>query len=247
MPVIFTPSFKKTPSAALPPCFSFLFPMFTLFLLILYSVYTQFTLPPITPPFLCSPPLIYCWLCCGREEKKTPLRFSSPPFVVFISPYLLFSSSLTCLLGCVFLIFLLFSPPLALVACLLFECWLETLDSDEGHICLEEERTGEEEEEGVSHAFLIITWAFLAFKKRLKQSISSHFDRLHQRKRLRLCLHGIWRIWLLRDLIFHRTGSHIQTSFGQYRRDFMPQIHPNPEDSHSHRPSRRYMSASRGG
>lgn len=109
---------KSAIGPPLPPRFSFSFLRFTLFLLIL----RLHSLPPLL--LLLSSVLLLSFTVVFAEEeqeKKTALRFPSPPFVVFVSPYLLSSSSLTGLLGCVFLIFLLF-PQLVLFACLLCEC-----------------------------------------------------------------------------------------------------------------------------
>lgn len=239
MPVIFTPSFNKAPSAALPPRFSFCF----LCSLYFFWFSTQFTLPPIAPPFLCSPPLIYCCFCWGREEKKTPLRLSSPPFVVFISPYLLFSSSLTRLLGCVFLIFLLFPP--CLFWMLVFFLNVDSRHLTQMKVIFAWKRKEQEKKRRSAMRFLLSYEHFW-----LSRSVSNNLcppiliGCIKGRGSAFVCMEyerfGCYVTWSF-------TGqAHIQTSFGQYR-DFMPQIHPNPQDSHSHRPLHRYMSAARGG
>lgn len=216
--------------------------MFILFLLILYFA---FTLPPIAPPLLCSLPLIYSCFCWGREEKKTPLRFSSPPFVVFISPYLLFSSSLTRLLGCVFLIFLLFSPP-ACFGCL-SSFWMLIRHLTQMKVIFAWKRKEQEKKRKRRSAMRFLLpyehfWLLRSVSNNLCPPIligcikgsSSAFVCMEYER------FGCYVTWSF-------TGqAHIQTSFGQYC-DFMPQIHPNPQDSHSHRPSHCYMSAARGG
>lgn len=199
MAVIFTPSFKKAPPASLPPCFSFCF----LCSLYFFWFSAQFTLPPITPPFLCSPPLIYCCFRWEREEDATAFFFSSL-CCVYISLLALFllphTSPGLCLLN------LPPFPPPACFGCLssfwmlIRDTWLRWRSYLPGRGKNRRRRRGQ--------SFFTIIWAFLTFKTHLKQSMSSHFDRMHQRKRLRLCLHGIWTIWLLRDLIFHRTSSY---------------------------------------
>lgn len=239
MAVIFTPSFKKAPPASLPPCFSFCF----LCSLYFFWFSAQFTLPPITPPFLCSPPLIYCCFRWEREEDATAFFFSSL-CCVYISLLALFllphTSPGLCLLN------LPPFPPPACFGCLssfwmlIRDTWLRWRSYLPG-------RGKNRRRRRRGQSFFTIIWAFFWLLRRISNNLCPPI--------LIGCIKGSGSAFVCMEyerfgcyVTWSFTGqAHILTSFGQYRRDFMPQLHPNPQDSHSHRPSHRYMSAARGG
>lgn len=103
LPVIFTSCFDNRSPPPSSPLHAFSFSsQNALFLFLL--IFSSFGMPP-SPSFhgfaFCQSYILH-WKVSRAE--KTLLCFSSPPFVVFLFPYLLFFSSLTCLLCCVFLI-----------------------------------------------------------------------------------------------------------------------------------------------